>query len=96
MKWLRALFAPRGNLLTADILAEVTMHVMSDLSSKTSLSKFPDNAHGQVAQAIIQGLIHEAIRLAKERHISLNWPGIAAMHPPYPDHLEQLKGVDNA
>lgn len=90
MAFLRGLFAPRGNLLTAEILAEVTLHLLTTGEAKTVISKFADGPEQRVSQGLIQALINGAISVARERHISINWPAVATLHPPYPEHAAAL------
>ncbi len=87
LAFLSELFAPRGNLLTADIMAEVTMHVLTDRQVKTIISKYPDNPQQEVTQALIQGLLNAAVGIAKERRVSIDWNVLRQAHPPYPEHV---------
>ena len=81
MKWLRALFAPRGNLLIADILAETTVHVLSTGEHKGIISKFEDTPDQAVRQRLIQALVFTAIDIARERGIGISWDRLASLYP---------------
>ena len=82
---------PGGNLLGPDIRAEVTLHVLGGGENKALVSKFEDSAEQKVSQQVIQGLINTAIGIAKERRISINWPGVASLHPPYQEHEQAFQ-----
>jgi hypothetical protein len=62
-------FAPKGNLLIRDLLAEVVMHIASDGVRRTSFSKF----EGPVAHHVVQGLVHSGIEFAQANGITINW-----------------------
>ena len=81
MKWLRMLFAPRGNLLVADILAETTVHVLSSGERKAIISKFEDTPDQRVRQQLIQALVFTAIDIARERGIGISWDRLASLYP---------------
>ena len=96
MKWLRSLFAPRGNLLVADILAETTVHVLSSGEHKGIISKFDDTPDQAVRQRLIQALIFTAIDIARERRIGISWDRLAALYPmPVPPAAPPPGGADN-
>ena len=81
MKWLRSLFAPRGTLLVADILAETTVHVLSSGERKAIISKFEDTPDQRVRQQLVQALVFTAIDIARERGIGISWDRLAALYP---------------
>lgn len=82
--FLKRLFAPRGNLLTADIIAELEITILSTGECKAGISKFHDNQEQHVAQAIINGGIQHLVSFARERGISINWDILKQMYPPQP------------
>ena len=82
LRVLQRLFAPQGNLLTADIVAEVTLHLMSDGQRKAVVSKFEDNGTQDRRQQMVQHLIFTGIELARVGAIGINWQALAQMYPP--------------
>ena len=78
---LQRLFAPRGNLLVADILAETTVHVLSSGERKAIISKFEDTPDQRVRQQLVQALVFTAIDIARERGIGISWDRLAALYP---------------
>lgn len=81
MKWLRALFAPRGSLLVADILAEVTLHIMTTGEFKAITSKYEDSPAQPISQRLVEGLIFTAINIGKERGVFINWANLERQYP---------------
>lgn len=89
--WLRRLFAPQGNLLTTEVEVEVTMHMLSSGEMKTNISKFADNPQQDMAQAVLRMFVYGLIGFAKEHRITIQWDRVAAMHPPYEEHQQELE-----
>jgi hypothetical protein len=77
LAWIQAIFAPKGNLLVRDLLAEVSMHIASDGVRRTSYSKF----EGPVAHHVVQGLVHSGVEFAAANNISINWVAMNHMLP---------------
>ena len=82
LRALQRLFAPKGNLLTADIVAEATLHLMSDGQRKAIVSKFEDNPTQDRRQQMVQHLIFTGIEVARVGAIGINWQALAQMYPP--------------
>lgn len=69
------------NLLGADLLAEVTLHLTAEGARKAIVSKLDDDTQHDVRQRLIQALIFTAIDLARERAIGINWGEVSKLHP---------------
>ena len=71
-------FAPGGNLLVSDILAEVTVLVTSKGERKILANKLTGP---QQADQAVQGLIWAAIETGKPFGISINWAMLEQVAP---------------
>lgn len=69
------------NLLTQEILAEVTVFLMNNGQRKSIISKIEDDANRTLRQQVVQALIFAAIDVAKERAIGINWQGLSQLYP---------------
>ena len=76
--FVQRLFAPRGNLLVADIIAECTIHVLSNGTSKTWASKVPNQP---AAEALIQGMLNTSMQVGKQFGVGINWQALGQMYP---------------
>src|SRR5687767_13473521 len=74
---IQRVFAPTGNLLVRDLLAEAVVHVASDGTRRTLLSKFD----GTVAHHVVQGLVHSGVEVASQYGISVNWVAMNQISP---------------
>ena len=79
--FLQRLVIPRGNLLTAEILAEVTLHILGTGEFKAISSKYEDTREKPISQRLVEGLIYTAIQIGKERGVAINWPELQRQHP---------------
>ena len=93
--FLRRLFAPRGTLLIADILAETTVHVLSSGERKAIISKFEDGPGLPVRQQLVQALIFTAAEVAQQGGIRIDWELVSRVCPQ-PPVAPQPGGANNA
>ena len=77
---LERVFAPSGNLLVADLTAEVAVHVLSNGQRKTLIAKMDDL---QAAHHAVQGLVFGAIEVGQQHGVSVNWIAMNRL-APYP------------
>lgn len=89
--FLKRLFAPQGNLLTADIVLEINMVLLTSGYMKSTISKFQDDRNQSLSQAVIRMYVNALIEFAKEHRITIQWDKVAALHPPYEEHRQELE-----
>ena len=78
VRLLQRVFAPEGNLLVTDLLAEVTIHILANGTHKTMLSKLGTQAQ---AHPVIQALVLAGIEVAKQHGVSINWVAMNHLAP---------------
>ena len=74
---MQKVFAPSGNLLVRDLLAEVTVHITSDGQRRVLTSK----VEGPGVHQVVQGLVGAAIDLGHQFGISVNWVAMNQVAP---------------
>lgn len=70
-----------GNLLQADVLAEVTLHVLSNGQFKSIASKVEDGPDNRIHRMLMEALVRSATDLGLQRGVGLNW---LALNKGYP------------